>query len=349
LVQEPVIDAFKHTRPIVGPIVSPIVGAIAGFACIGCRLAAGTDTGADAGALPASQQSALEIARNSSSIHRAIAEVIQFIGQGLAPNMGGKGPFGGAAWPSVIAPDGGLNPSRPSAVPAEPIVLAAPPNCSVTTQAVNGQFALHDDCTLSSGRHVFGAMSSSFGGACGFNGMQVSIDFTVAPTPGSAELLHLHGTLGLSFQVGRLYVSSALDFDASFGDHAIIDHARDCVVVDWPARAFAFEGATNHSIDGAVVLLAAATDVQQSMCEPAPYAGQFQIVASASALQVTFSQPDPATELIAVGENGMFNDLRLASGAFPGCGAPSPKLEIDYGTCGSCTPPPPPTSPPLDH
>jgi len=341
LVQEPAIKALKHS--------CPILGAIAGFACMGCRIGAGADTGVDAGPLLPSQQSALEIARNSSTIHRAIAEVIQFIGQGLAPNMGGNGPFGGGTWPSVIAPDGGFNTPRPSALLAAPIVLAAPANCSVTTQAANGEFTLHDDCTLPSGRHVSGTMSSSFGGVCGFNGMQVSIDFTVAPTPGSADLLHFQGTLGLSFQVGRLYASSALDFDASFGDHTIVDHARDCVVVDLPSRAFAFEGATNHSIDGAIVLLAGAADVQQSTCEPAPYVGRFQILASASSLQVTFSQPDPATELISVVDNGALNDLQLASGAFPGCEAPRTKLAIDYGACGSCAPPPPPPSPPIDH
>jgi hypothetical protein len=341
LCPEPAIDAFKHCRPI--------VSAIAGLACVGCRVDTGADSGADAGELSASQQSALQIAENSSSIHGDIAEVIQFIGQGLAPNMGGNGPFGGAAWQSAIGPDGGFPALPRSAAPAARIVLAPPANCSVTTQAANGQFAFHDDCTLSSGRHVFGAMSATFGGDCGFSGMQVSIDFTVAPTPGSADFVHLKGTLGLSFQVARVYASAAVEFDASFGDHVIVDHARDCVVVDLPSRAFAFEGATNHSVDGVVVLLAGAADVQRSMCQPSPYVGQFQIVDSARSLQVTFSQPDPATELIAVTGNGAFNDLRTASGAFPGCRAPSPKLEIDYGICGSCAPPPPPTSPPVDH
>ena len=312
---------------------------------MGCRVGAGADTSTDPVILPAAQQNALQIARNSAAVHKDIADVIQFIGQGLAPNMGGSGPFGGAARPS----GGGLpTPSWPGPM-AAPIVLAPPANCSVTTQASNGQFALHPDCALLSGRHVSGAMSTSFGGACGFSSMQVSIDFTLGPAPGSADSLHLKGTLGLSFQATRLYAASALDFDGSFGGHAIVDVARDCLVVDLAARAFAFDGAANHSVDGNVLLLAGAADVQQAMCEPSPYVGQFQIVGGGDSLQVTFSQPDPATELVAIDDNGATSELRLSAGAFPGCAAPPSRLPIDYATCGSCARPLPPTSPDLDH
>ena len=314
---------------------------------MGCRVGTSADTSADADALPASQQNALQIARNSAAVHKDIADVIQFLGYGLAPNMGGSGPFGGAAWPSGLG--GGLTTSTRPGASAAPIVLAAPANCSVTTQAWNGQFALHDDCALPSGRHVSGSLSTGFGGACGFNGMQAAIDLTLGPAPGSSDSLHLLGTIALSFQATRLYASSALDFDGSFGGHAIVDVARDCLVVDWPARAFAFDGAANHSVDGKVLFLAGAADVQQSMCEPLPYVGQFQIVGGGNSLQVTFSQPDPATELVDVNENGAASELRSATGAFRGCVAPTPKLQIDYAVCGSCTPPPPPTSPAPDH
>lgn len=337
--KEQTIRKFKRRHPV--------MSALAGVAWMGCRVGASDDTSTDPVILPAAQQNALQIARNSAAVHQDIADVIQFLGQGLAPNMDGSGPFGGAAWSSGVGPGGGLTAlPRPGAAGAR-IVLAPPANCSVTTQASNGQFALHDDCALSSSRHVSGTMSAGFGGACGFSGMQVSIDLTLGPAPGSADSLHLQGTIGLSFQATRLYASSALDFDASFGGHAVVDVARDCLVVDLPARAFAFDGAANHSVDGEVLLLAAAADVQQSMCQPLPYAGQFQIVGGASPLQVTFSQPDPATTLVAIDDDddGAASELRLSAGAFRGCGAPTPKLQIDYATCGSCAPPLPPTSP----
>jgi len=339
--REPAITTFKHCHPM--------LSALAGVAWVGCRVGASAEMSTDPVTLPASHQNALQIARNSAAVHKDIADVIQFIGQGLAPNMGGSGPFGGAAWPSGIGPGGGLTSPARSGSTASRIVLAPPANCSVTTQASNGQFALHDDCALLSGRHVAGAMSTGFGGACGFSGMQVSIDLTLGPAPGGADSLHLKGMIGLSFQATRLYASSALEFDASFGGHAVVDVARDCLVVDLPARVFAFDGAANHAVDGKVLFLAGAADVQQLMCEPAPYAGQFQIVGSDSSLQVTFSQPDPATELVDIDENDAASELRSSTGAFRGCVAPTPKLQIDYAACGSCTPPPPPTSPALDH
>lgn len=66
-------------------------------------------------------------------------------------------------------------------------------------------------------------------------------------------------------------------------------------------------------------------------------------------MQVAFSQPDAATELVEIDDNGAASELRLSAGAFPGCGAPTPKLQVDYAACGSCAPPSPPTSPAPDH
>jgi len=165
-------------------------------------------------------------------------------------------------------------------------VLSPPASCSVTTQAPDGQLTLHDDCTLLSGRRISGALSPGYGGTCRFNGMQLSIDVTLGPAPGQADSLHLKGTLGLSFQATRLYASSSLDFDASFVGHTLVDTARDCLVIDLTARAFAFAGAANHALDGTVLLLATATDVQQSLCEPAPYGGQFRIARQPGAFRI---------------------------------------------------------------
>jgi len=321
------------------------VGALAGAAPTGCGVGASGADGTDP-ALPASQQEALQVARNSAAVHRDIADLIQFIGQGLAPNLGGSGPFGGSEFPSGIGP-GGPTSSPAAGGGTSRIVLSPPASCSVTTQAPDGQLTLHDDCTLLSGRRISGALSPGYGGTCRFNGMQLSIDVTLGPAPGQADSLHLKGTLGLSFQATRLYASSSLDFDASFVGHTLVDTARDCLVIDLTARAFAFAGAANHALDGTVLLLATATDVQQSLCEPAPYGGQFRIARAGGSVQVTFSQPDPATELVEIDENGAAHQVRLPAATAAGCAPPASPLQLDYAICGSCAPPPPPTGPVL--
>ena len=73
----------------------PALSAIIGVACLGCRVGSGADQGTDPIALPPAQQQAFQTARNSALVHKDIADVIQFIGLGLAPNLGGSGPFGG--------------------------------------------------------------------------------------------------------------------------------------------------------------------------------------------------------------------------------------------------------------